>query len=169
MGVYFSDTGISQFECFGSGCKRSEVGANSIGNALRRFVGTLPSFCGWFWSAFGGGGRVAPKAVDPRPDISKVKEVPKSCFGLDGFLLALLKFGPLPPLKPSRNQPKLPKRGPETPLDRRGSSCSACCTQNQPPEGNSKAIPKWFFDQVVFWRLGAPRPTKTTYFPLTFA
>jgi hypothetical protein len=31
------------------------------------------------------------------------------------------------------------KLGPKTPLERRGSSCSAGCTRNQPPQTNSKA------------------------------
>jgi hypothetical protein len=35
-----------------------------------------------------------------------------------------------PPLKPTKNYPKPPKLGPETPPDRRGSPCSTGCTQN---------------------------------------
>jgi hypothetical protein len=46
MGVYFVDTGISQFENFGSSSKHTDIGPESFGIDVRRFVGTVPDSLG---------------------------------------------------------------------------------------------------------------------------
>ncbi len=69
---------------------------------------------------------------------------------------------PLPPsLKASKNHPKAPKLGPETPLDRRGSSDSAGVTQNQP----RRAIPSPFLGS---WSAAVDKVQSPLKTPLCF-
>ena len=52
MGVYFVDTGISQFKSFGSSSKHCEIGPESFGIVVFRFVGTPPGILGLVWPSF---------------------------------------------------------------------------------------------------------------------
>ncbi len=52
MGVYFADTGISQFTSFGSSSKHAEVGPESFGLVVRRLGGTVPDIFGLVWPSF---------------------------------------------------------------------------------------------------------------------
>ncbi len=53
MGVYFADTGISQFKSFGSSSKHAESGPESFGIGWCRFVGTAPGILGLVSSGLG--------------------------------------------------------------------------------------------------------------------
>ncbi len=46
MGIYFADTGISQFTSFGSSSKHAEVGPEAVGIVVSRFVGTRAGYYG---------------------------------------------------------------------------------------------------------------------------
>jgi hypothetical protein len=70
-GFYFAKAGISQFESFGSSSKHAEIGPESFGIFVRRFVGTVPDLLGLAWPALGPhpvskiSGRILKKFGDP--------------------------------------------------------------------------------------------------------
>ncbi len=52
MGVYFADTGISQFKRFGSSSEHIEIGTDSFGLVVCRSVDTVPDILGLAWPRF---------------------------------------------------------------------------------------------------------------------
>jgi hypothetical protein len=51
-GFYFANTGIAQFQSFGSSSKHADIGPESFGIVVGRFVGTVPDILGVVWPSF---------------------------------------------------------------------------------------------------------------------